>query len=317
MPSPAPLIALRAFAEVARTGSVKAAAEGLGVTPGAVSQQVRGLEAWLGASLFERRNRGLALTESGNRLRVLVGDSFAVIESAADALRKGSRRDTLVISTCGGLATSWLLPRIASFEAAYPDIELRIESTSRLVDLRSEPVDAVLRPTRQLDPGLIADRFFTTRLVPVIHPDLLGAGPPINAVRDLLHYTLLQDGSQIDWTVWFREHGVDDIRARRGPTFDDPSMAAQAALRRQGIALVWDIYVRDELEAGELVPAFASGNETPVGYYLLSLPRISRQPAVRAFRDWLLSNATATEHMALTASQEGVPNKSGSFRKPL
>ena len=299
MGSPLPLIALRAFAEVARTGSIKSAAEALGVTPGAVSQQVRGLEAWLGAPLLERRNRRVLLTDAGLGLARSIGDSFLAIEAAASTFRQRKVRDLLVVTTCGGLAASWLLPRLDAFRALHPEIEIRLESTARIVDLHCEPVDVALRPGRDIDPALVAERFFSPHLVPVAHPDLLAAGPPVTTARDLLRHTLLQDAARTDWVLWLRAPGVEDARAGLGPTFDDPFLAAQAALRGQGVALVWDIYIRDDLAAGRLVPVLPSVGETPFGYYFVTLPSAARLPKVRAFHDWLFAEVDKIEPFAL------------------
>lgn len=288
MGTPLPLIAMRAFSEVARRGSVKAAAISLGVTPGAVSQQIRALEAWIGLDLFERGNRRIVPTPAGEQLAESIADSFLVLEEAARSLKRDDRRRTLVVSACGGLVNSWLLPRLGAFRARHPDIELRLESTSRIVDLTREPVDVALRPLREDGPPLVADQFLEARLMPVAHRQLLEAGPPIRTARDLLAYTLLQDGSHLGWPAWLKGHGIEDRPPSLGPVFDDPAQAAQAAVRRQGLALVWDVYIRDELETGELVPVLDVSWCGSFGYYHVCHPHAARLRKVRAFRDWLI-----------------------------
>lgn len=282
-----PLVALRAFSEVGRTGGIKAAAAALCITPGAVSQQVRSLEAWLGVELFERRNRRLVFTDAGAGLHAAIGDSFLAIEEAAQSFKRRKRSDKLVVSTCGGLATAWLLPRLGTFQELHPDIEVHVESTSRIVDLYSEPVDVALRPGDALDRSLVADRFLDARLLPVANPALTAGGPTVGTARDILRYTLLQDGQRSRWTAWLARHGIKDARSRQGPAFDDPSLAAQAALRGQGIALIWDVYVRNELESGALVPVLPTDDATFYGYYCVALPGSAKLRKVRVFRDWI------------------------------
>jgi LysR family glycine cleavage system transcriptional activator len=198
-----------------------------------------------------------------------------MLEEAAQSLRRDDRRRTLVVSACGGLVNSWLLPRLGTFRARHPDIDLRLESTSRIVDLATEPVDVALRPLKDADSPLVADLFLKAHLMPVAHPDLLAAGPPIRTARDVLAYTLLQDGSHLSWPAWLQGHGVQD----RPPAWDRYSTtlaggAGSPAPARPGARL--DIYIRDELESGDLVPVLGLSWCGSFGYYHVSHPLSAR-----------------------------------------
>lgn len=280
---------MRAFAEVGRTGSVKAAAAALYVTPGAISQHLRNLEAWLGTDLFNRGKDGFSLTDAGMRFHALIGDEFVALEQAVLTFRRHDAGDTLRVNSCGGLATTWLLPRLSKFVHAHPEIDLRVEATSRVVDLHSEPYDVALRPGHYVDSSLASERFLETRVIAVASPGFLDSTPRIETAEDLPRCTLLQDTSQTSWVAWLRDHGVNDSRASRGPTFDDPVLTAQAAVRGLGVALMWDIFIRDELARGRLVPVLESSPAMQRGYYFVTLPRTMKSKKVRLFRHWLMA----------------------------
>ncbi|HLI11613.1 MAG TPA: transcriptional regulator GcvA [Alphaproteobacteria bacterium] len=292
MGRPLPLVSLRAFAETGRLGSMKNAAETLGVTAGAVSQHVKLLEARLGMSLFERRNRELRLTSAGRRLLKPLTQSFARIEEAwALAERKRPGRDTLTVSTTASFAASWLVPRLGRFARRHPDIELRIETTSRLVDLRRDHVDVALRHGLGNYPGSVSIKFLCPQLVPLCSPKLLDRGPPVRAPRDCLAYPLLQESDRADWTLWLRSHGVVDPRASRGPSFTDDLLLVQAAVAGQGIALVRDIYGAEELASGRLVRVLELPWPMRFAYYIVMQPDRARQRKIAAFRTWLMDEA--------------------------
>jgi len=294
MPGPVPLTALRAFVEAGRRGSMKAAAAALGVTPGAVSQQVKHIEQSLGARLFERHNREIRLTLAGQRLLDQIADGFARIEAAWEGIERKRRRPaTLTVTMPASFAASWLVPRLGRFTTRHPEIEVRVETTSRLVDLMREPVDVALRHGLGSYPGLLATRFLDLRILPIASPALLAKGPPIREPRDCLAYPLLQDSDRADWTLWLRSYGVEDRRAGRGPSFEDDILLIRAALAGQGIALVREIYGREEIAAGLLRRVLDLPLPTRFAYYVVTRPEAAQQRKVAAFRDWLLGEAAA------------------------
>ena len=303
-----PLTALRAFAETGRLGSMKAAAAELGVTPGAISQQIKSLEARLEAPLFERHNRELRLTPLGRKLLLPLVDGLGRIETAWSSLnRRPDRRNTLTISTTSALATAWLVPRLGRFSTLHPEIELRIQTSSRLIDLKREGIDIALRHGLGDYPGYTAIRFLTPRLIPVCSPALLQTrrgrvARSLRGAADCLAYPLLQDADRADWPLWLQAHGVSDPRAAQGPSFEGDLLLVRAALAGQGIALVRDIFCRAEIDQGSLVQALDL--DWPVGfaYYLVVRPEALRQHKIAAFRDWLLAEAACEAEMTQAAA---------------
>jgi len=317
MGSSLPLQSIRAFAEVGRTGSVKAAAEALRVTPGAISQHLRNLESWLGVKLIARGKDGFVLTEAGTRFCATVGDHFVSLDEAVRAFRRHDQTDTLRVNSCGGLATAWLLPRLKGFTQAHPEIDIRVEATSRVVDLHTEPVDVALRPGHLVSSSLCAERFLETHAIAVASPQYLETAPKISAASDLPNCTLLQDLSQTDWPAWLRDQGVQDSRVLHGPAFDDPFLTAQAAIRGLGVALMWDIYIRDELESGRLVPVLKVGSTTRRGYYFVTLPRTAKFKKIQLFRRWLIAEGSKMEPLAWLPLREAAAETAGGIAGPV
>lgn len=286
-----PLLGLRAFAETARRGSIKAAAEVMGVTPGAVSQQVKLLEDRLGVALFVRDSRSLHLTPEGARLHAPLVRAFDQIEQALDELARSPTREILTVSTLPSLAATWLVPRLGRFTARHPAIDVDVSATARVVDLARERIDVAVRHGLGHYPGLRVLRLMSPRLVPVGSPDLLDGGPPLTVPADCLRLPLLQDEDRADWTLWLRAHGIEDERAAHGPSFADDYLRLRAAMAGQGLALVRDVYIRDELAAGRLRLAFDLPWPTAFAYYVVMRPELADTPKVRAFVDWLREEA--------------------------
>lgn len=291
-----PLIGLRAFVEVGRRGSVKEAAAALNVTPGAVSQQLKLVEAQLGASLIERRNREVGLTPTGCRLYEHLLAAFQAIEDAVEPfhlVQPPSRgQQTLRVTTTESFAATWLVPRLSRFGGRHPNIEIRIDTTPRVVDLRSEAhIDLAIRHGLGDYPGLEAVRFMTPKLIPVCGPALLAGRKPLGRPADCLDFPLLQDCDRADWLLWLRAHGIRDERAARGPSFSNDHLLICAAIAGQGIALVRDTYAGEELRKGTLVLAIDRPWPTPFAYYLVARPEMMGRPKIRSFREWIMDEA--------------------------
>ncbi|WP_431825606.1 transcriptional regulator GcvA [Burkholderia sp. F1] len=287
-----PLQALRTFVEVGQRGSVKAAAQALHVTPGAVSQQIRLLEDRLGVALFERARQGVRLTEAGAGVHPSLRDAFAQIDAAVDALEAIKARQTLTVSTVATFAASWLVPRLGRFNARHPHIEVRVEATSALVDLRRDRVDVALRHGLGRYPGLEVTRLMAPVLVPVASPGLVAKGLMVGNPGDCLNYPLLHDSDRADWPLWFAAHGVpDDPRAARGTAFEDDFLLIRAAEAGQGLALVPEVYAREEIAAGRLVQVLDRPWPARFAYYAVTRPDAAQRPVVRAFMDWIVEEA--------------------------
>lgn len=298
MAGPLPLLGLRAFAEVGRSGSVTEAARRLGVTPGAVSQQVKMLEARLGVVLLERLNRAVRLTEEGKRLFAAVAEPFERIESAVEAAgrRRGSARPVLTVSTTGSFAATWLVPRLGGFTKLHPRVDVRIMTGPELVTVgaRRDGADVAIRHGLGRWPGVEAAPLLRPRLVPVGSPALLAAGPRVRVPADCLNYPLLHDSEAADWPLWLQALGADyrDARVGRGTRFSDSTLLVGAAIAGQGLALLRDTYVADDIAAGRLAVAIEAAWPAAFAYYVVTAPGAAdRDATVGRFVRWLVDEA--------------------------
>lgn len=285
--------ALRTFVEVGQRKSVKAAAQALHVTPGAVSQQIRVLEDRLGVVLLERERLGMRLTEAGASVFPRLREAFLQIDQAMHDLESTKARRSLTVSTVATFAASWLVPRLGRFKQLHPDIEIRVEATSELVDLRRDRVDVALRHGLGDYPGLEVIPLMAPVLTPVASPGFLKAhGAVIHEAGDCLGYPLLHDGDRADWPLWLKAHGVaGDLRAERGSAFDDDFLLIRAAEAGQGLALVPQAYAQEEIAAGRLIQVLDKPWPARFAYYAVTRPGAADRTEVRAFLEWIRDEA--------------------------
>ncbi|WCM93738.1 LysR substrate-binding domain-containing protein [Acidovorax sp. NCPPB 2350] len=252
-----PLSALRAFEAAARLGSFKAAAEELAVTPTAISHQIRGLEQHIGAGLFSREVRRVTLTDSGLQLYPVLRDGFDAFQASLERLTHDRQRPQVVISATNAFATKWLLPRMADFRRSLPEIDLHLQASDDMADLHSTRVDIAIRYGRGPYPGLTVDPLFTDQFAVVANPRL-----KVLSVKDLTRYPLIYfvwRHSRPDnptWDRWFAEAKVKPPASAGQLRFSDEGHAIQAAVGGQGIALVSQALVADELASGNLHQPF-------------------------------------------------------------
>ena len=251
MPGLPPLNALRAFEAAARHLSMKEAATELSVTPGAVSQLIRGLELRLGAQLFRRGNRSLVLTEAGQSYFAPIRHAFRQIGEATRRLRALPNAGVLTVSAPPAFAASWLVPRLGRFRERHADIELNIATTRGLANFAADGVDVAIRHGLGRYPGLRCDRIASVAMIPVCSPRFLASlGERPRTPTDLIGLPLLHDEERQDWALWFQAHDVADLgpAASGGISFDDQMLLIRAAASDQGIALVTETLARSELE---------------------------------------------------------------------
>ncbi|MEF9965467.1 MAG: LysR substrate-binding domain-containing protein [Comamonas sp.] len=288
-----PLQALRTFVEVGQRKSVKAAAQALHVTPGAVSQQIRVLEDRLGVVLLERERFGMRLTEAGASVYPRLRAAFVQIDQAMQALESAKERRSLTVSTVATFAASWLVPRLGRFKQLHPDVEIRVEATSELVDLLRDRVDVALRHGLGDYPGLEVSPLMAPVLTPVASPEFMKRHKAvIREAGDCLAYPLLHDGDRADWPLWLKAHGVaDDGRSERGNAFEDDFLLIRAAEAGQGLALVPQAYALEEIAAGRLIQVLDKPWPARFAYYAVTRPGAVERPEVRAFLDWICAEA--------------------------
>lgn len=285
-----PLPLLETFVAVARAGRMREAAETLSLTPGAISQRVRELEELAGQRLFRRTAAGVTLNAAGEALFAALDEPFRRIEDARRTLERPSARRVRV-STMASFAANWLVPRLSRFSRLHPGIDIELETDSRLVDLKREPVDMAIRHGLGDYPGLVAVPLVAPELIVVASPSLLQACAPIEKPADCLAFPLLHDMERADWRLWFEAHGVPAPARLEGPSFSDDHLAVKAAVAGQGLALVRDTYADDDLRTGRLAKAISARWPTAFAYYAVSTAQALQRPAVMRFRDWLVEEA--------------------------
>ncbi len=283
----APLNALRAFDAVVRAGSFKAAAEMLFVTQSAVSHQVRHLEDWLGRPLFDRSGPRPRLLPEGEELARTLALSFDGIDAACLRLRRASEEPRLVIAAIPSVALCWLIPRLAGFRAAHPDVATRIVYAFHRQEIDFSDVDLafIYAPESAVAEGHHqAELFFPGTSVPVSSPTLATGPVEPDAMARM---TLLHDTDGAEWRDWFRQAGVEGIDLPEGPAFQDFNLLRAAALAGQGVALCPYAMIRDDLLAGRLSQLSSVSANPASGYYLVRSSSSGRHDAaIRAFRDW-------------------------------
>ncbi|MFZ5779157.1 MAG: transcriptional regulator GcvA [Pseudomonadota bacterium] len=286
-----PLNALRHFEAAGRLSSFKAAAQELNLTPSAVSHGVQTLEQWLGVDLFLRGNRTLALTEAG---RVYLPQVRAILEAivrASDSVPGRKPTGKLAVSVPPTFGIRWLLPRLARFKEAHPEIEVSVDTNHRLVEIPRDGVDLAIRMGRGEWPGLQATCLVREKLVPVCAPRLAAA---IVAADDLARATLLHvvDASE-DWRAWSALAGVELPASARSLRFDTIQMALEAAAAGLGIAIGRLPLVETELADGKLATVLGPPRDCATGYWLVTGADSPPRPEVAMFCAWIQRELTS------------------------
>lgn len=286
-----PLTALRAFEAAARLSSFTRAARELHVTPAAISHQIRGLERYLGVTLFHRTTRKLALTEQGQRAFEYFREGFDRLARGVNQLRARDGAGTLTLSVTSAFATRWLLPRLGRFLRRNPGLDLRVRAGAQPVDFDHEDVDVAIRLGRGGMTGAIALPLFPESVAPLASPAFIRQ-QRLRRTTDLARVALLHDdsmrraGRATGWSDWLAATRTPNVDTDRGLSFDDGHLALQAAALGRGVALGRLAYALDDIAARRLRMPFGPVLNLDLRYYLL-LPetRAAEAPLV-AFRDW-------------------------------
>jgi LysR family glycine cleavage system transcriptional activator len=280
-----PLSALRPFEAAARLESFSRAAEELHLTHGAISRQVRALEDHLGAELFTRHGKRVALTAAGRAFAERVRAALHEIQVAAEAVGSRRRDNRLTVSVLPSFASRWLMPRLIRFMEAHPDIEVSVVATTALANFTTDEVDIGIRFGRGPYPPLVCEPFLDDEWFPVASPKVKAPRHP----RELLHMRLIREDRDY-WDEWFVAAGVKlDQPLAGGPYFNDATYSIQAAARGEGIALARRSIIGEDLERGTLRRLFRFAVQTNERYWFVSPKGIAELPKVRAFRDWVKS----------------------------
>lgn len=291
-----PLTALRAFEAAARLLSFTKAARELHVTPAAVSHQIRGLERYLGVTLFRRTARRLVLTEQGQLAAEHFRAGFDRLSRGVRLLRTGEGSGAITLSTTTAFATRWLVPRLGRFTRRCPGLDLRLKAGSQPVDFDHEEVDAAVRIGRGSVDGVLAIPMFGEFVAPVASPAFIRQRS-VRRPADFARVPLLHDesmrrvGRPHGWAEWFRLAKVTGVDTAPGMQFDDGHVVLQAAAAGRGAALGRLAYAIDDLHERRLRIPFAPLIDMDLKYYLLIPQGRAMEPAIAALRAWIEQEA--------------------------
>jgi len=287
-----PLNSLRVFEAAARFESFNHAAEELHVTASAISHQIKTLERFLGADLFRRRSRSVSLTEIGRMYLPPIREALDQIGIATEQVLQRSGRSVLTVSTAPAFAVGWLVPRLAEFQLAHPDLDVRLDASLEFTDFERSDVDVSIRYTAQKEfPTLRAYRLLEEELVAVCSPEF-ARRHRIRRPEDLRGLPLLHALPHMgQWRSWLAAAGVEGIDSEAGQKFAHDAISVEAAASGLGVAIANRPLVERQLREGRVVAPFELSFCSEYAYYLVYPPEYEQQPKVRAFRDWVLGIA--------------------------
>jgi LysR family transcriptional regulator, glycine cleavage system transcriptional activator len=295
--------ALRTFEAAGRHLNFTRAAAELGLTPAAVSYQIKEMEQQLGIELFVRSSRSIRLTPAGAVVLEAAAEALENLQRAVGRARKMARGTSpLHLSLGARFATNWLLPRLSRLREAVPSLELTFDITDEIRDFELDDVDAAIRFGGGLYANARSDRLFETTVVPVCSPALLEAGDGLKVPGDLLNHTLCHVDCHVggqawpNWPMWMAAAGIDDFDASRCVAFSEASHVVQAVLEGGAVGLAEPAMIESELRQGRLVTLFdiELAVMPEFAYYLVYPESGQFDPRVLAFREWLLNEVHAS-----------------------
>jgi LysR family transcriptional regulator, glycine cleavage system transcriptional activator len=281
---------LRVFVSVAGHLNFTRAADALGVTASAASLQIRALEEYLGRRLFRRNGRQVHLTKEGETLLPRVESALTELERAVDDLRLDRLAGPLRVTTLTSFLQMWLLPRLARFRGAHPEIDLHIHTSAETVDFVQEDFHLAIRFGMGGWPNLRSEKVLDEWLVPVCTPALLAKHGPVRGADDLQRYPLVHSVSE-PWTAWLFDGRADQYAGGfRGAIFEDSESVVRMALQGAGLALARYALVADEIHCGALVAA-GRAVQYVRSYWLVSPTRAEGLQSAKTFMDWVRAEA--------------------------
>ncbi len=286
-----PLKSVQAFESAARLGSFIRAAQELNLTPSAVSHRILELERGIGVSLFHREHRTVVLTDTGRKFANEVGEAFGRIEAAAENVSRASKHDLLTVHVVPSLGAQWLMPRLARFGALHPDIDVRVNASTDMVDLEAAAVDFDIRYGTVLRrAGITTEMFPLEPIVALCSPTLARGRAGIKRPRDLIRQSLIHSEMNLyNWREWQHDHPGVPLDLDRGPRFDRSFMSIFAAIDGLGVCLESKLLVERQLASGSLVLPFGDEGPRIACHSLNYLTSRARLPKMKLFKDWLFA----------------------------
>jgi LysR family transcriptional regulator, glycine cleavage system transcriptional activator len=307
-----PMQALRAFEAAARELSLTRAAASLHLTHGAISHQIKALEADLGVRLFARAGRGIRLTDEGERFAQRVRGALNELANAVREIADRSNPRLLRISVTPSFAARWLLPRMARFAAAHPDIDLDVRASGVNVDFQHDDAEVAVRYGTGIWDGVVSEHLLDEQFFPVCSPRLAHGRLP-KRPEDLKRHTLLRSEDEF-WQPWFAAAGLDWPEPDRGPIFNDTAHMMQAAVEGHGIVLARTSLLANDLRNGLLVRLFDIEVPGTRKYFLVYPPRLAHAPKIALFRQWL-RDEIARDFAAVNQTAKAPPRASRPQRR--
>jgi LysR family transcriptional regulator, glycine cleavage system transcriptional activator len=289
------LTGLKAFEAAARHESFTRAAEDLFVTQGAVSHQVKALEAELGFKLFNRERQRLVITDAGREYLNVVRDAFDRIALGTARLTKRQRSGVLTVSTSPDFAAKWLVHRLGRFSEMHPEIDLRVSATMHHVDFAREDVDMAVRHGHGNWSGLDGVRLTVDVLFPVCSPHLLDGRSRRQKASNVMKLPLLHLNDHAGWTRWFAAAKTQPAKPLQGLVLNRPGLVIDAAVNGQGVALGRTTLAAWDLISNRLVAPFAETLPLSSAYWIVAPQTTADLPKIVTFRNWLLAEA-AEDH---------------------
>lgn len=284
-----PLNQLRAFEAAVRHESFTKAAAELNVTQGAISRHVRSLEEYLGFQLFERVNNNLVIPSASREFAHALTQSFDGINQATQALRQGKRRTVLTVHSYTNFLIRWLIPKLPSFQAQYPDIEIRLSSGRVEVDFSEDDIDLAIRYGAPPWPGIQSELLFPVEMVPICSPSLaesVGLQTPEDLLKTTLYHVYAR---RAEWPAWWAQVSKAPFEPFREVYPEDLAVVQQCVLAGMGVGLSQRHYVLDDIAAGRIMIPFDVPLRHTNGFYVVCLPGRMDVPKIAAFRQWILA----------------------------
>lgn len=282
--SRAPLNGLRAAEAVHRLGSLSAAGRELGVSAGAVSQQIARLEDALGLRLFDRRPGGMVAAAGQDEVFRLLRQGFERLSAAVEETRR-DRQTALTVSCAPIFAARWLIWRLRDFTRAHPDIRIRIDSDTRLIDPSDGAADFAIRIGSGPYRGVEAERLFPQRILPVCSAEVAEG---LTTLSDLTSVPIIRDvNAMFGWSDWLAGRDLDPAVLPGGPEFGEGSLCLDAAMTGAGVFLAFETLCADALRRAQIVAPFPEWRQTDASYWLISAQDRSLSVPQRRFRAWL------------------------------
>ena len=284
-----PLVAMRVFECSARYLSFTRAADVLGVTPPAVSHQIKALEDWLGTPLFKRLNRTIKLTKAGELYAPLLTNAFDILVEATNKVVNMGGARILKVAALDSFSAVWLLPRLHRFRERHRDLDVRFTTLGQDADpLSSGSVDLEIRYGNGSWPSLHVREIMREDIFPVCSPKLIDAKHPLKTLNDLKTFDLLHDVAALDWKTFLARFGVTDVDPERGYGFNQSHFVLQACIDGNGVALGREAIVAEALASGQLVRPLKESVPSEYSYYIVSREEEAELPHIKAFAAWLI-----------------------------